>query len=65
MNAKLLLAGFATLGILAACSDDDDNNVTPPPANSGQSTREWQSIQLSADCIEATDPGEVCNEGTA
>lgn len=63
MNVKLILAGFAVIGMLAGCGDDDDNNATPPVSN--QSTRQWQNIQVTAECIEATDPGEVCNEGAA
>ncbi len=63
MNAKLLLTGFAAVGMLAACGNDDNNDEIP--INSGQSTRQWQNIQVTAECNEATDPGDVCNEGAA
>src|SRR6478672_9591426 len=63
MNAKLFIAGLAAVGMLAACGNDDNDNTPNNPVS--QSTRQWQNINVTAECNEATDPGNVCNQGAA
>lgn len=63
MNKRILLTGFAAIGMLAACGND--NNNPPVPENTNQNTRPWQNILVTAECNEAADPSDVCNQGAA